>query len=131
MCLRCGEAQDCRCRGIAGRVSAPASRRRSGKLRSLSTDARIATMGKGRLEAFSDGVIAIIITIMVLDLRAPHGQTADIASLRPLIPVFLGYVDVHLLASVALTPGTRLWTRDARLRRMADSLGFAHSDSAH
>ena len=43
-------------------------------------------MGKGRLEAFSDGVIAIIITIMVLELRAPEGAT--LAALRPLIPVF-------------------------------------------
>ena len=47
-------------------------------------------MGKGRLEAFSDGVIAIIITIMVLELRVPHGS--DFASLRPLLPVFLSYV---------------------------------------
>jgi uncharacterized membrane protein len=43
-----------------------------------------------RLEAFSDGVLAIIITIMVLELRAPHSP--DIASLRPLLPVFLSYV---------------------------------------
>jgi uncharacterized membrane protein len=47
-------------------------------------------MGKGRLEAFSDGVLAIIITIMVLELKVPHGD--DIAALRPLIPVFLSYV---------------------------------------
>jgi uncharacterized membrane protein len=47
-------------------------------------------MGKGRLEAFSDGVIAIIITIMVLELKVPHG--IDLAALRPLIPVFLSYV---------------------------------------
>jgi uncharacterized membrane protein len=47
-------------------------------------------MGKGRLEAFSDGVIAIIITIMVLELKVPHGS--DIADLQPLIPVFLSYV---------------------------------------
>ena len=47
-------------------------------------------MGKGRLEAFSDGVIAIIITIMVLELRVPHGET--LGSLAPLIPVFLSYV---------------------------------------
>ena len=46
-------------------------------------------MTKGRVEAFSDGVIAIIITIMVLELKVPHGH--DIASLRPLFPVFLGY----------------------------------------
>ena len=47
-------------------------------------------MPKTRLEAFSDGVIAIIITIMVLDLKAPHG--ADPAALRPLLPSFLSYV---------------------------------------
>ena len=47
-------------------------------------------MGKARLEAFSDGVIAIIITIMVLELRVPHGATLD--ALRPLLPVFLSYV---------------------------------------
>lgn len=47
-------------------------------------------MGKGRLEAFSDGVLAIIITIMVLELKVPHGD--DFASLRPLIPVVLSYV---------------------------------------
>jgi uncharacterized membrane protein len=45
---------------------------------------------KGRLEAFSDGVIAVIITIMVLELKVPHG--ADLAALRPLIPAFLSYV---------------------------------------
>jgi uncharacterized membrane protein len=47
-------------------------------------------MGKDRLEAFSDGVLAIIITIMVLEMKVPHG--ADLASLRPLLPVFLSYV---------------------------------------
>jgi uncharacterized membrane protein len=47
-------------------------------------------MGKSRLEAFSDGVIAIIITIMVLELKVPHGD--DWAALRPLIPVALSYV---------------------------------------
>jgi uncharacterized membrane protein len=47
-------------------------------------------MGKGRLEAFSDGVIAVIITIMVLEMKAPHG--ADAGALIPLIPVFLSYV---------------------------------------
>jgi uncharacterized membrane protein len=46
-------------------------------------------MGKGRLEAFSDGVIAIIITIMVLELKVPHH--ADIEGLRPIIPVFVSY----------------------------------------
>ena len=47
-------------------------------------------MNSNRLEAFSDGVIAIIITIMVLELKVPHGATS--AALLPLIPVFLSYV---------------------------------------
>ena len=47
-------------------------------------------MGNARLEAFSDGVLAIIITIMVLELKVPHGE--DLASLQPLVPVFLSYV---------------------------------------
>ena len=47
-------------------------------------------MTKGRLEAFSDGVIAIIITIMVLELDVPEG--ADLAAIAPLLPVFLTYV---------------------------------------
>jgi TMEM175 potassium channel family protein len=47
-------------------------------------------MGKNRLEAFSDGVIAIIITIMVLEMKVPHGESLQ--SLRPLLPVFLSYV---------------------------------------
>jgi uncharacterized membrane protein len=47
-------------------------------------------MTKGRLEAFTDGVIAVIITIMVLEMKVPHG--ADTAALAPLVPVFLTYV---------------------------------------
>jgi uncharacterized membrane protein len=47
-------------------------------------------MGKTRLEAFSDGVLAIIITIMVLELKVPHGDS--LATLKPLLPVFLAYV---------------------------------------
>ena len=47
-------------------------------------------MKKGRLEAFSDGVIAIIITIMVLELKVPHGE--NLKDLQPLIPVFFSYV---------------------------------------
>ncbi|NBZ89785.1 TMEM175 family protein [Stagnihabitans tardus] len=47
-------------------------------------------MTKGRIEAFSDGVIAIIITIMVLELKIPHGE--DFRALVPLIPIFLSYV---------------------------------------
>ena len=49
-----------------------------------------AVMSKGRLEAFSDGVIAVIITIMVLEMKAPHGE--DAAALMPLIPVVMSYV---------------------------------------
>lgn len=76
-------------------------------------------MGKGRLEAFSDGVIAIIITIMVLELKVPHGT--ELAALRPLIPVFLGYVlsfvyigiywnnHHHLLHAVQRVSGPILW----------------------
>jgi uncharacterized membrane protein len=47
-------------------------------------------MGKGRLEAFSDGVLAILITIMVLEMKSPQG--ADLAALAPMIPVFLCYL---------------------------------------
>lgn len=47
-------------------------------------------MNKTRLEAFSDGVIAIIITIMVLEMKVPHGS--ELALLQPLLPVFLSYV---------------------------------------
>ena len=76
-------------------------------------------MTKGRVEAFSDGVIAIIITIMVLELRVPHG--ADLAALRPLAPVFLSYVlsfiylgiywnnHHHLLHAARHVDGRILW----------------------
>ena len=47
-------------------------------------------MTRGRLEAFSDGVVAILITIMVLELKVPHG--ADLHALKPLLPIFLTYV---------------------------------------
>ncbi len=47
-------------------------------------------MNKSRTEAFSDAVIAIIITVMVLEMKAPHG--ADLAALRPMLPVFLSYI---------------------------------------
>ena len=47
-------------------------------------------MGKGRLEAFSDGVLAIIITIMVLEMKVPHG--VEIAALKPLFPVLMSYL---------------------------------------
>jgi len=76
-------------------------------------------MGKNRLEAFSDGVLAIIITIMVLELKVPHG--ADWASLSNLMPVFLSYVlsfvyvgiywnnHHHLLHAVKHVSGGVLW----------------------
>jgi len=47
-------------------------------------------MNKVRLEAFSDGVLAIIITIMVLELKVPHGE--DLSALQPLLPVFFSYI---------------------------------------
>ena len=56
----------------------------------IAVNADLVRMTKNRLEAFSDGVLAIIITIMVLELKAPHA--ADLAALKPLWPVFLSYV---------------------------------------
>ncbi len=76
-------------------------------------------MGKQRLEAFSDGVIAIIITIMVLELKVPHGESLD--ALVPLVPVFLSYVlsfvyvgiywnnHHHLLHATSRITGAILW----------------------
>ena len=76
-------------------------------------------MNKARLEAFSDGVLAVIITIMVLDLRIPHGQ--DLAALKPLLPVFFCYVvsfiyvgiywnnHHHMLYAVDKINGPVLW----------------------
>ncbi|MAZ28893.1 MAG: hypothetical protein CL868_17665 [Cytophagaceae bacterium] len=76
-------------------------------------------MQKGRIEAFSDGVIAIIITIMVLEIKVPHG--AGFEDLVPLIPVFLSYVlsfiylgiywnnHHHLLYTVQRVNGSILW----------------------
>ncbi len=76
-------------------------------------------MSKTRLEAFSDGVIAIVITVMVLELRAPHGT--DLAALRPLLPVFLAYVlsfvnlgiywnnHHHMLHAASRVDGAVLW----------------------
>jgi uncharacterized membrane protein len=76
-------------------------------------------MHKGRLEAFSDGVIAILITIMVLELKAPHGS--DWAALRPVIPAFFSYVlsfvflgiywnnHHHMLHATERITGSILW----------------------
>ena len=76
-------------------------------------------MTKGRLEAFTDGVIAILITILVLELRAPHG--ADLAALEPLAPTVLSYIlsfiyiaiywnnHHHLMHAVRHVDGRILW----------------------
>ncbi|MGB7873010.1 MAG: TMEM175 family protein [Anaerolineales bacterium] len=76
-------------------------------------------MSKSRMEAFSDGVLAIIITIMVLELTVPHGN--NLAALRPLIPIFLSYVlsfvflgiywnnHHHLFQAVEHVNGRVLW----------------------
>jgi len=55
-------------------------------------------MSKSRMEAFSDGVLAIIITIMVLELAVPHGD--NLSALRPLIPVFLSYILSFVFLSI-------------------------------
>ena len=76
-------------------------------------------MEKNRLEAFSDGVLAIIITIMVLEMKVPHGS--DLAALKPVLPVFLSYVlsfvyvgiywnnHHHLLKAVRRVNGAMMW----------------------
>ena len=76
-------------------------------------------MGKGRLEAFSDGVIAIIITIMVLELKAPHSVGFD--ALAPLVPALLSYLlsfvyvgiywnnHHHMMHAAKLVSGAVLW----------------------
>jgi uncharacterized membrane protein len=76
-------------------------------------------MTTGRLEAFSDGVLAIIITIMVLEMKVPHG--AEFAALQPLTPVFLSYVlsfvylgiywnnHHHMMHAVHRVSGPMLW----------------------
>src|ERR1041384_6018003 len=76
-------------------------------------------MHKNRLEAFSDGVMAIIITIMVLELKVPHG--VELAALQPILPVFLSYVlsfcylgiywnnHHHMLHTVKEVSGGILW----------------------
>jgi len=76
-------------------------------------------MNKNRLEAFSDGVFAIIITIMVLELKVPHGK--ELASLKPVIPKFFSYVlsfvylgiywnnHHHMLHTVKQVSGAILW----------------------
>jgi uncharacterized membrane protein len=107
-------------------------------------------MSKGRLEAFTDGVIAIIITILVLEFRPPHG--ADLAALKPLIPTAITYVltfvfvaiywnnhhhlfhavkqvdgrilwaNVHLLFWLSLTPFATAWMGDNHFATLPVSL---------
>jgi len=76
-------------------------------------------MGKGRFEAFSDGVIAVIITVLVLEMKVPHGDTFDV--LLPVLPVFLSYVlsfiyvgiywsnHHHMLQACNSVTGAMLW----------------------
>ncbi|MEP7170615.1 MAG: TMEM175 family protein [Bacteroidota bacterium] len=103
-------------------------------------------MTKSRIEAFSDGVIAIIITIMVLELKVPH--SADIAGVKPLLPVFISYImsfvfigiywgnhhhllhtvhhvnskiiwaNLHLLFWLSLTPFTTAWMGENHFDRL-------------
>lgn len=80
----------------------------------------VVKMSKSRLEAFSDGVIAIIITIMVLEIKVPHGGH-DLAALKPLVPVFISYLmsfiyvaiywnnHHHMLHAVKSISGAVLW----------------------
>lgn len=76
-------------------------------------------MNKGRFEAFSDGVIAVIITIIVLEMKVPHGETVE--ALAPVVPVFLSYVlsfiyvgiywnnHHHMLHATTAVTGSMLW----------------------
>jgi uncharacterized membrane protein len=82
--------------------------------------ANAVSVSKGRMEAFSDGVIAVIITVMVLEMKAPHGT--DLAALRATFPVFLVYVlsfvylgiywnnHHHMLYAAERVDGRVLWT---------------------
>jgi uncharacterized membrane protein len=77
-------------------------------------------MTKGRMEAFSDGVLAIIITIMVLEMKVPHGSS--FSDLKPIIPIFISYVlsfvnvamywnnHHHMIQAAHKINGTVLWT---------------------
>lgn len=106
-------------------------------------------MGKGILEAFSDGVLAIIITIMVLEMKVPHGDNPE--ALRPLLPVFVSYVlsfiylgiywnnhhylmhivhkvkgavlwaNIHLLFWLSLVPFTTAWMGENNFSTWASS----------
>ncbi len=109
---------------LGGRSEACAIRRQNhssfiGGLRDDSFQGYSRRVSKNRLEAFSDGVLAIIITIMVLELKAPHG--VEVEALKPLLPVLLSYVlsflyvaiywnnHHHLLHTVKRVSGGILW----------------------
>src|SRR6266567_4360991 len=94
-----------------------------------------AKMKTTRLEAFSDGVLAIIITIMVLELKLPHA--VDLAALKPVLPVLLSYVlssiylggswnnHLHLLVWLALFPFTTAWMGEHHLAAIPTAIyGF-------
>ncbi len=78
-------------------------------------------MHKSRLEAFSDGVMAIILTIMVLEMKVPHGSGANLEALKPVLPIFLSYISSfiylgiywnnhhHLFQAVKHVNGKVLW----------------------
>src|SRR5947209_944205 len=112
-----------RLHGRDDRVTAKARGLRQRELSSpwskAATWLHLAGMPRNRLEAFSDGVLAIIITIMVLELKVPHG--VDLVALRPLLPTLLSYVlsfvyvgiywnnHHHLFHSVPAVSGGILW----------------------
>ena len=97
-----------------------AKQRKCWCLTSLRLDLSLqAAMNKGRFEAFSDGVIAVIITIIVLEMRVPHGESFE--ALAPVFPVFLSYVlsfvyvgiywnnHHHMLHATSAVTGAMLW----------------------
>ena len=91
-------------------------------------------MGKGRLEAFSDGVLAIIITIMVLEMKVPHGDS--LGTLKPLVSVFLSYIlsftnigiywsnHHHMLQAATKVNGSVLWANIHLLFWLSLSVAF-------
>ena len=70
-------------------------------------------MSRSRLEAFSDGVIAVLITILVLEFKVPHG--VDAAALRPMVPVFLSYVLSFVFLGI-------YWSNHHHMLHMADRI---------
>jgi len=73
-------------------------------------------MSKGRLEAFSDGVFAVIITIMLLDLKVPHGD--DWTALQPLVPAFLTYILSFVFLGI-------YWTNHHHMLHVTDRINGA------